>query len=226
MREGRSHVGLLMAGGKGTRMGGAVEKPLVELGGKRLVEHVLNRLAAVRRLKGVVCVTSRFAPRTTEFLKRMRYEVIEAPGEGYLEDLKFAISALGPGLYATFSADVPFLVPEVVDGLLARHIGGDLSGRDYVVMVVREELVRSVGTSLRSATRYAVEGSQLFPTGVRLIRYRGGSFDAALSSPHFVTVEEPGFAVNVNTPEDLRIAEEILGSTRRGYLGPETRTDE
>ncbi|MCX8203719.1 MAG: NTP transferase domain-containing protein, partial [Nitrososphaeria archaeon] len=98
MSEGQSHVGLLMAGGRGTRMGGAVEKPLVELGGKRLVEHVLDRLAAVRRLRGVVCVTSRFAPRTTEFLKRMGHEVIVAPGEGYLEDLKFALSALGPGL--------------------------------------------------------------------------------------------------------------------------------
>ncbi|MEN3048363.1 MAG: NTP transferase domain-containing protein [Candidatus Caldarchaeales archaeon] len=224
MREGRSHVGLLMAGGRGTRMGGGVEKPLVELEGKKMVEHVLDRLAAVRSLSRVICVTSRFAPRTTEFLRRMGYEVIEAPGGGYLEDLKFALSALGPGLYATFSADVPFLVPEVVEELLSRHSRGDLSEMDYVVVVVREELVKSFGTSLRSATRYTVDGRPLFPTGVRLIRYKGGSVDAALSSPHFVTVEDPGFAVNVNTPEDLRIAEAIAGAARSGYLGPETST--
>lgn len=193
-------------------MGTATEKPLMELAGKMMIEHVLDRLIGVRGLKGLICVTSTNTPKTTSFLRQVGYDVLVAAGLGYYEDLKAALEKLGPGLYVTFSADVPFLVPQVIDGLLVRHSAGDLADRNYVVVVVSEHLAKSVGVPLRSVTRFSHEGKHYFPTGIRMIRYGAVPVGEVLSDPFFVTVEEPRLAINVNTLEDLRVAELVARS--------------
>ena len=58
---------LVMAGGKGTRMNVATEKPLLEVGGKSMIEHVvvaLKRSKVVDRI--IVAVTKKHAADGTQ----------------------------------------------------------------------------------------------------------------------------------------------------------------
>ncbi len=204
---GGTHIGLVMAGGKGRRMGG-VEKALLEVDGKPMVEHVLMRLERVRSLRKVVCVTSPHTPRTTEHLKRMGVEVFVASGKGHYDDMHEALEAMGSGSYATFSADVPFINPARVEELLERHHSGDLREEGMVVVMVPTGLVESLG--LKPSASLKMAAGELQHTGIRLIHYAAGTpIERLLSGMRVVTVVEESFAVNVNTPEDLEAARRL-----------------
>ncbi|MFZ8858497.1 MAG: NTP transferase domain-containing protein [Candidatus Caldarchaeales archaeon] len=205
---GGTHVGLVMAGGRGTRMGG-VEKALLEVDGRPLVEHVLMRLELVRSLRRTLCVTSPHTPRTTEHLRRLGVEVFIASGRGHYDDLHMALESMGSGSYAAFSADVPFINPEKVDELLYRHHAGDLRGERMVVVMVPIGLVASLGLKPSSPAR--MTGGDLQHTGIKLIHYSAGTtLERLLSEMRVITVEEESFAVNVNTPEDLKAARRLV----------------
>ncbi len=204
---GGTHVGLVMAGGRGTRMGG-VEKAMLEVDGRPMVEHVLMRLERVRSLRRVLCVTSPYTPRTTEHLMRLGVEVFRASGRGHYDDLHMALEAMGSGSYAAFSADVPFVNPARVEELLIRHHEGDLRDERMVVVMVPTGLAASLGLKPSSPLRRMA--GDLQHTGVKLIHYVAGTaLERLLSEVRFITVEEESFAVNVNTPEDLEAARRL-----------------
>ncbi len=204
---GGTHIGLVMAGGRGTRMGG-VEKALLEVDGRPVVEHVLMRLERVRSLRRILCVTSPYTPRTTEHLRRLGLEVLTASGKGHYDDLHAALEAMGSGSYAAFSADVPFINPARVEELLVRHHSGDLKEERMVVVMVPAGLVASLGLKPSSPVRMVT--GDLQHTGIKLIHYVAGTtLEELLSNARFVTVEEESFAVNVNTPEDLEAARRL-----------------
>ncbi len=204
---GGTHVGLVMAGGRGTRMGG-VEKALLEVDGRPVVEHVLMRLERVRSLRRILCVTSPYTPRTTEHLRRLGLEVFTASGKGHYDDLHAALEAMGSESYAAFSADVPFINPARVEELLVRHHSGDLREERMVVVMVPAALVASLGLKPSSPVRMVT--GDLQHTGIKLIHYVAGTtLEELLSNARFVTVEEESFAVNVNTSEDLEAARRL-----------------
>ncbi|MDJ0274985.1 MAG: NTP transferase domain-containing protein [Aigarchaeota archaeon] len=204
---GGTHVGLVMAGGRGTRMGG-VEKALLEIDGRPMVEHVLERLALVRSLRRVICVTSPYTPTTTSHLRRRGIEVFVASGRGHYDDLHEAMESMGSGSYAAFSADVPFIDPAKVEELLVRHHVGDLKGMRMVVVTVPVRLAVSLG--VRPSAPHGMIGKDLQHSGIKLIHHEAGTpLDLLLSGMHVLTVEEESFAVNVNTPEDLEAARRL-----------------
>ncbi len=187
---------------------GGVEKALLELDGRPMVEHVLMRLGRVRSLRRIICVTSPNTPRTTEHLRRLGIEVFNAPGKGHYDDLHVALEAMGSGSYAAFSADVPFINPARVEELLVRHHSGDLREERIVVVMVPTGLVASLG--LKPASPVRMVTGDLQHTGIKLVHYVAGTtLERLLSDVRFVTVEEESFAVNVNTPEDLEAARRL-----------------
>ena len=58
-------IALLMAGGKGTRMKSDLEKPLTILGGKPLIQHVLEALQDSLLVDKIIVATSSKTPQTT-----------------------------------------------------------------------------------------------------------------------------------------------------------------
>jgi adenosylcobinamide-phosphate guanylyltransferase len=55
---------LVMAGGKGTRLALAVEKPLLQVGGKPVVDLVLDVLCGAKLVDSVVVAVRRTPPKT------------------------------------------------------------------------------------------------------------------------------------------------------------------
>ena len=113
-------TGVIQAGGRSTRMGGE-PKALLELGGKRIVERVVDALAAT--LDDLLVVTN-----TPE-----RYEFLHLPMVGDRYPDGGALGGIFTGLAAavgdaafTVACDMPFLHPDVVRLVLARAGEGDV----------------------------------------------------------------------------------------------------
>ena len=181
-----------MCGGRGTRLDAPVEKPLFEVGGTPMVDRVLAALES-SRVERVRAVVSPHVPATRRHLAARSVGIIDAPGDGYVEDLSRALERVdGPVL--TVAADLPLLDGPAVDRVLAAHEGGSLTA---CVPAARK---RELGVS--ADTTFARDGRELAPTGVNVVAE--GDADTV-----HVTCDAR-LAVNVNRQSDAAAAEELL----------------
>ena len=106
---------VVMAGGRATRMNG-VEKALLRLGGKPLIEYVLD---AAGELGGELYIApSRHTPLTKRWCIERVIRIIETAGEGYSRDLRCVASRVDrPILF--LPVDAPFLTAELLNEFLA-----------------------------------------------------------------------------------------------------------
>src|SRR5512136_2426821 len=86
---------VIMAGGKGKRMEAADEKPMLRVGQKPVVEHVITSLLKAKRVDSVVVVVGKNTPKTAKYVRRFPVKVVVTPGEGYIQDMQFVIKQLG-----------------------------------------------------------------------------------------------------------------------------------
>lgn len=182
---------LLFCGGRGTRLEAEVEKPLFEVCGVAMVDRVLDALDG-SRIDTVYPVVSPHVPATREHLADREW--IDAPGEGYVADLEFALADDCVGTpVLTVAADLPLLVPASVDAVLAAHDDGSLA------VCVPASLKRDLGASVD--TTFEEAGRELAPTGVNVV---GEGEDETY------VAEDRRLAVNVNRKRDAAVAEAWL----------------
>lgn len=180
-----------MCGGRGTRLDAEREKPLFRVDDTPMVEHVVEALvgSSVGTLYGVV---SPHTPETAAALAGMPVSRIDAPGEGYVADLQYALDRVDQPVL-TVAADLPLLAPAVVADVLAAHDEGALT------VCVPAALTDLLGVSYQHTTEYA--GRPVVPAGINVVAPGEEtiycSYDARL-------------AVNVNRLEDAEIAERLL----------------
>jgi molybdopterin-guanine dinucleotide biosynthesis protein A len=194
-------TGVIQAGGKSTRMGGK-PKSLLELGGRRIIERVLDAVAPA--VADVLIVTN--TPELYGFLGVPMVADVY-PDHGSLGGI-FSGLAAAPGDAAfTVACDMPFLHREVARLVVSRAAEGDV-------------VIPRVGQQLQ--TMHAVYGKAcLAPIEARLRVGRlkiVGFFD----SVRVVEIDEAAVArhrapdvvlMNVNTPDELAharaLAEEL-----------------
>jgi adenosylcobinamide-phosphate guanylyltransferase len=177
-----------MCGGRGTRLGAAVEKPRYRIAGTPMVERVLGALAS-SRVDRTFAVTSPATPETAAAVDCPR---IETPGEGYVADLDRALSdgrVSEPVL--TVAADLPALDGAAVDTVLDAAAGA-------LTVAVPVGRKRALGVSVDTAFRH--EGRRLTPAGINVV---GDGTDVLVT-------RDVRFAVNVNRPADADRAAWIL----------------
>ena len=81
---------LIMAGGKGKRMGLPVEKPLLPFLGKPLVDWVAEAVACAEKVSEFYVVTSMNTPETEKHCLSKGWKVLRTEAKGYHNDLKQA----------------------------------------------------------------------------------------------------------------------------------------
>ncbi|GAG23692.1 unnamed protein product, partial [marine sediment metagenome] len=82
---------LIMAGGKGTRIGKAIEKPLLLFLGKPLIDWVVGAVKSAEKVSEFYVVTSGNAVETERKCLKNGLKVIRTNGKSYHDDLKQAI---------------------------------------------------------------------------------------------------------------------------------------
>lgn len=185
---------LIMAGGKGTRLGADIEKPLLELGGMRLIEYVLEAVRGCEHIDrdGLWAVTSPHTMNTEEYLKGKSVQVLQAPGNGYVEDMVFAIKRLELERTLVVSADLPLLRSEDLDRVIEEYLGHEMPA--LAVMVPMDVVEKS---GIRADT--VIDG--YVPSGVNIVDGKN------LNGSEFKMVtEESKFAININTIPDSKVA--------------------
>ncbi|WP_258084820.1 molybdenum cofactor guanylyltransferase MobA [Thermococcus thermotolerans] len=116
-------IGAVLAGGRGRRFGG--DKLLFRVNGAPLIQHALERLSLAEGIDEVVVVAS---PENARALEELGYRVVV--DRMLLGPISGVYTALGLGDAFIVAGDMPLIVPEFVDYIIARF---ERSGRRICV---------------------------------------------------------------------------------------------
>lgn len=200
---------LVMAGGLGKRMKLTVEKPLVWFMGKPLIERVVEAVKSASKISEFYIVTSPNTPETEAKCLKEGLHIVRTDGKGYHNDLVQAITKanlLSPVLI--IPSDLPALTGKFLDRVISAF---EKRRKDALAVFVpirtRERFRLSISsTDEYKGTWYAVSGVNII-NGSR-IRDEGKIATSAIIS------EEIEVLLNINTQNDLVIAEEIITNAR------------
>ena len=190
-------TGVIQAGGKSTRMGGH-PKALIELGGKRIIERIVDVLSSA--LGDLLIVTN--TPDLYAFLGLPMVPDV-FPDHGSLGGIYSGLKA-AEGDAFTVACDMPFLHPGVVKLLVARHGAADV-------------VIPRVGDQLE--TMHALYGKGCLPHMEASLRAGRLKIVGFFERVRVVEIPEAEVAryrdpkicfMNVNTPEELARAGELL----------------
>jgi adenosylcobinamide-phosphate guanylyltransferase len=197
-------VALVMAGGKGTRMKLAEEKPLIKVCGKPSVEYVLAALESAKKIGDVIVATSASTPKTTQFIKQLGVKVIETPGKDYVSDMGYAVQALKLGVFLAIAADLPLVQGEMIDAIVERY---ERCGKPALTVAVPLETKTKLGMCIEYS--FKMDSRDVVPVGINVIDGSKRYGDEWLDQDIFLLDHEE-LAVNINTVQELELAEHLL----------------
>jgi len=153
---------IVMAGGKGKRLKLGVEKPLLLIGGRPMIQRVLEALSASPSVGEIVVTVSPHTPRTRDYLLSIGQAIVETSGTGYHEDMKEAISYLGTRPFLVTSADLPFLSAAIVEKVVKEYFA-----RGKPALTVVRPLRSGSGGEPTCVVR--INGADYVPCGINVI---------------------------------------------------------
>jgi len=211
MQRGEIHAevtGVLLAGGRSSRMGGR-EKALLNLGGRSMLQHVTDRFCP--QVGRTVINANGDPARFADFALPVAADSIEGqpgPLAGLLAGIAWAQRETPAARFvATVPADCPFLPLDLVARLMAAVLQADspcaiaatAGQRHPVAGLWRNELaeaaIDALAKNMRALHRFADA------QGCAVAEFSPVSIGGEIIDPFF----------NVNTPEDLELAEALLG---------------
>ncbi len=114
---------IIMAGGKSSRINIKIEKPLLKLGEKTLIERVIDAVKNSFLIDRIIVTTSPNTKNTRNYIQKIKgVEILETSGEDYHEDMKFAIKNSNGRYFIIISADLPFITSEIIDFIIKKYI--------------------------------------------------------------------------------------------------------
>ena len=197
-----------MCGGRASRMQqqqqqGGIEKPLIKVDGVAMVERVISALASSNRFDRIIAAVSPNTPKTNEFLKSKGIEIIETAGEGYSQDLSHLLSKLKPHKVVVVPGDIPLLNSQIVKEIL-NTIDDDRQEQKQAISIILEKgFVEEIGVkpSIVLMNQYCHSGITIFNSMV---------VSTEPVKEHYLVMNRKEIALNVNTKEELELAEKLL----------------
>lgn len=186
---------IIMAGGRSSRFGENLEKPLLRLGGMTLLERTVNAVLESRADDCLVAL-SESTPLAREFAEREGFSIIDTPGVDYHEDVKFLSDHLGN--YLSVNVDIPFIGSEYIDLLQSK-----IEERS-IACIVPLDIVQ-----FKISERSTFEHED----GKRYV-WVGLNYVTSLSDTDYLVIDNPLLALNVNTVDDLLLAAQLISQYR------------
>jgi len=198
---------LIMAGGKGTRIGLLVEKPLLPFLGKPLVDWVVQAVASAQKVSEFYVVTSVNTPETEKHCQSMGWKVLQTDAKGYHDDLKQAARQANlQGPLLTVPADSPAITGEFLDKIVNQF---EACGKDFYAVFVPISAREALGLSIDSTDEY--RGEWYAVSGVNIVNGARIQSEGKIETNALIT-QEAEVLLNINTLKDLEIAEKIMKS--------------
>jgi len=208
---------LVMAGGKGTRMNARCEKPLLNINGKPMISYVLNALIDSKCFNYVWVAVSKNTVNTKAYLNEhyRSVMVIDTPAIDYVYDLNYALTYISNHMYNAepiliTAADLPLLDCNIVKYIIDMYEHYSSKKDAWIVIVVSTKLLRYTQVS----SKLQVNGMDKYYSGISIVSPR--VLDNIIYNTHnsikeeYMLIDDVRVAVNVNTMNDLKLAEMML----------------
>jgi adenosylcobinamide-phosphate guanylyltransferase len=196
---------LIMAGGRGKRIGLPVEKPLLPFLGKPLVDWVAEAVQSAQNVSEFYVVTSPNTPETEKHCQSRGWKVLRTDAKGYHNDLKQVAAMadlMGPIL--TIPADSPAVTGKFLDRIIRQF---EACGKDFYAVFVPISAREALGLSVDSTDEYM--GEWYAVSGINIVNGSKIQGEGKIKTSALIT-KEVEVLLNINTLKDLEIAERIM----------------
>lgn len=203
-------IAAMMCGGKGSRMENFidVEKPLLQVKGKTMVERVLDALVQSRDFDKIFGVISSNTPKTNVFvsyyLSWSTVDIIKTEGKSYSTDLSIVLNNLKPSTIFVIPADLPLLNPKIIHKIISRY----KPGLPCVSIISDKQFVVNMG--IKPSLILNINSKEYCHTGITIVDSSKVEGFTTVKE-YYVIMNEKEVVVNVNTRGELEIAERLLG---------------
>ena len=189
-------IGLVMAGGKGTRMNISNEKLLLEYK-KPIIFHVIDALKNSHCFSQVIVATSPNSPDTKHVLEQNRIETLSTPGNGYVNDLNFLLQKMSGSVFVT-SGDLPLLDEEIIQIMTEKFNSKNV----WTSFLVSKKFLNSLG--LESNLLINSGDIDCVHTGISIINAdKIQNLDPV--KENYIILDDKRIAFNLNTKKDYEL---------------------
>ena len=193
-------IGLIMAGGKGTRMNLDNEKLLLKYK-KSIILHVTDSLKDSNCFSKILALTSSNSPKTKKLLQENNIEICNTNGIGYVEDLTLVLQSTNDSVLVT-SGDLPLLDKEIIKKIV-KHYDPE---KIWTSILVTNKFLTKLGLESDYSIDYSNQTCNY--TGISLINSNKINSSKNLDE-NYIIIDDKRVAFNLNTKQDL----ELLGTT-------------
>ena len=186
-------IGIVMAGGKGTRMNLDEEKLLLTYK-KPIILHVIDSLRNSNLFSKILAVTSTNSPKTKKLLEENNVEIFDTYGIDYVEDLNLVLKSIDDAVLIT-SGDLPLLDEDIVQKIVNQYN----SHKIWVSILVTKNFLSSLG--LESNYQVNFNDEICHYTGISLVNSKKISSLKNLEA-NYIIIDDKRIAFNLNSKHD------------------------
>jgi len=187
-------IGLIMAGGKGTRMQSDEEKLLL-LYKKHIILHVVDALKNSNCFTKIIALTSPNAPKTEKILKDAGIDTILSSGDSFVRDLNEILIQLDDFVFVT-SGDLPLLDSEIVKKIIKQSPPDQIWTNVVTTLSFQKSLSTSLGVK--------VESEDYVNTGINIVDAKKITNLEPIKE-YFLILDDKRIGLNLNTKTDLEL---------------------
>ena len=189
-------IGIVMAGGKGTRMELEQEKLLLKYK-KPVILHVIDALNESKCFSKVMAITSPNSPKTKALLTKLNIEIVDSNGTGFVTDLNQVLSSIFDPVFVT-SGDLPFLDGKIIKNIVSLYNPENI----WTSIIVTKKFLDSL--NLTSEFMVTYNDQKCFFTGISLINTKKINNLTQIKET-FQILDDKRVAFNLNTKQDYEL---------------------
>ena len=186
-------IGLVMAGGKGTRMNLKDEKLLLKYK-KPIIFHVVDSLKNSNCISKILAVTSLNSPKTKKLLQENNIDTIETSGKGYVDDLNSVLQKINDDVLIV-SGDLPLLDEKIIQEIVNNYD----SQKTWTSVLVTKNFLDSLGMSSDYSVNFNDQICHY--TGISLVNSKNISSLENIDE-NYIIIDDKRIAFNLNTKQD------------------------
>ena len=193
-------IGLVMAGGKGTRMNLDDEKLLLKYK-KPIILHVVDSLNDSKCFSKILALTSSNSPMTKKLLEQNKIDIFDTDGIGYVEDLSLVLQSTNDSVLVT-SGDLPLLDKEIIQQIVNCYD----PEKTWTSILVTNNFLAELGLESNYSMHY--DDQKCNYTGISLVNANKVSSSENIDE-NYIIIDDKRVAFNLNTKQNY----ELLGTT-------------
>jgi len=190
-------IGLVMAGGRGSRMEFPMPEKLLLEYEKPIIFHVIDSLNDSHCFSKVFAATSPNSPDTKHVLEQRGIETLDTQGNGYTEDLNFVLQKMD-GFIFVISGDLPLLDEEIIQKMVNKFNSESI----WTSFLVSKKFLNSLGLESNLLIKY--DNVECVYSGISIIN-TDKIKNLNSVNEDYIILDDKRISFNLNTNEDYEL---------------------